>query len=194
MRQCRVDDPYWEGGKKNADIRETVEKMEFIKTYFQAERLASVVFMLIGFNTIVAGVYCWVIVRKPFYSGLAYPFVFIGLIELFVGATVFLRSPKDTERVENFAVLEPERILREEIPRMEDVSKSFVYLRYVELAVIIAALVMMYFVRGDLVRGIGLGLFIQAFAMLAADYFAERRSEKYLKELRISVEGMQKIS
>src|SRR5688572_11538152 len=98
--------------------------MEFIKNYFQMERFASIVFMLIGLNTIVAGLYCWFVVRKPFYSGLAYPFVLIGAIELFVGATIFLRSPQDTERVENFAILEPHRIIKDEIPRMEGVSKS----------------------------------------------------------------------
>jgi hypothetical protein len=168
--------------------------MEFIKNYFQMERYASVVFMLIGLNTLVAGLYCWLAVRKPFYSGLAFPCVLVGLIELFVGVTIFLRSPKDSERVENFTVLEPHRILKEEIPRMEGVAKSFVYIRYVELALLAGGILMMYLMKSDMVRGIGLGLFIQASAMLAADYFAERRAEKYLEGLKKSVEGLQKIS
>jgi hypothetical protein len=176
------------------DIRETIETMEFIKNYFQAERYASIVFMLIGLNTVVVGIYCWLVVRKPFYSGLAYPFVLIGLIELFVGVTVFLRSPKDIERVENFAVLEPHRILKEEIPRMEGVARSFVYLRYAELALLATGILMMYLMKSDLAKGLGLGLFIQASAILAADYFAERRAETYQKELRKSVEGMQKVT
>jgi hypothetical protein len=170
--------------------------MEFIKNYFQMERYAGVVFTLIGLNTVATGLYCWFVVRKSFYfySGFAYPFVLIGAIELLVGITVFLRSPKDTERVQNFAVLEPQRILTEEIPRMEAVSKSFFYLRYAELALIAAGILMMYLLPGQFMRGIGLGLFIQASALLAADYFAERRAEHYLIDLKKSVEGIQRAA
>jgi hypothetical protein len=169
--------------------------MEFIKSYFTAEKAASFLFMGVGVTAVLFSLYCWLTLKKSFYMGMAYPLVLIGLIEIAVGVTIYWRSPKDIERVENFLTLEPERVLREEIPRMEAVMRSFVTFRYVELlSISIGILAMFYISNSDLVKGIGVGLFMQASVMLAADYFAERRGEQYLEQLRQEVSTLNKQS
>ena len=64
---------------------------------------------------------------------------------------------------------------------------NFVIFRYVEIALIILGIALMYSSMNDtLLRGIGLGLFIQASIVLSLDFFAERRGYiyfEYLKEL-----------
>ena len=74
-----------------------------------------------------------------------------------------------------------------EIPRMEKVLNNFVMYRYVEIALIILGIILMYSSMNDTFwKGIGLGLFIQAGMVLCLDFFAERRGHiyfLYLKEL-----------
>jgi hypothetical protein len=158
--------------------------MEFVKSYFQAEKAESIVFIVAGCLAFCISVYLWVAVRKPFFNGVAFPLMLVALIQLTVGITVYMRAASDIERVENMLVLEPQRINTEELPRMETVMKNFLVYRYVELALIVAGVICMFYASpSELVKGIGLGLFIQASFMLAADYFAERRGNVYLKHL-----------
>jgi hypothetical protein len=169
--------------------------MEFIKVYFNAEKAASFLFMGIGIISTLFSLYSWMTLKKPFYSGIAFPFLILGIVEIAVGVTVYWRTPKDIERVENYLVLEPEKIMENEIPRMEGVMKSFVTLRYAELFLIVVGVVMMYYVgESQLVKGIGFGLFFQCALMLSADYFAERRGGQYLERLRQEVSVLNKQS
>jgi hypothetical protein len=170
-------------------------RMEFVKTYFNEEKSASLLFLCAGVLAVLAGLYFWLWLKKPLYTGMAYPLVLIGLIELAVGATVNLRTATDIERVQNQLSLEPEKIQSEEIPRMVKVMRSFVYIRYAELFLILTGIMFMYYItRSAFVKGIGAGLFIQACLMLTADYFAERRGEQYLQELQKQTEVYQKKS
>ena len=58
--------------------------------------------------------------------------------------------------------------------------RNFVIYRYVEIALIILGIVLMYSSMNDTFwRGIGLGLFIQASIVLSLDFFAERRGHIY---------------
>jgi uncharacterized membrane protein len=162
--------------------------MEFVKDYFNSEKAASFLFMGIGIFSTLFSLYSWLMFKKPFYAGIAYPFLLLGLVEIAVGVTVYMRAPKDTERVENYLVLEPEKIQSEEIPRMERVMKSFVTIRYAELILIAVGVVMMYYTgQSQQIKGIGFGLFFQCAMMLSADYFAERRAAQYLNRLRQEV-------
>src|SRR5687768_16204116 len=119
--------------------------MEFTRMYFTSEKAASFLFFGIGILSTLFSIYCWLSLRKPFYIGIAYPFLLLGILEIAVGVTIYWRTPKDIERVENYLVLEPEKIIENEIPRMEGVMKSFVTLRYVELFLIVVGVVMMYY-------------------------------------------------
>jgi hypothetical protein len=74
-----------------------------------------------------------------------------------------------------------EKIKTEEIPRMETVMKNFLIYRYVELVLMIAGLILMFtFKENEFVKGVGIGLFIQAGLMLTLDFFAEKRGHEYL--------------
>lgn len=159
--------------------------MDFIRAYFNGEKTESLIIIGAGTIAVLVSLYWWMSIKKPFYTGLAFPMLFIGVIQVAVGTLVYLRSPRDTERVLNYMSLEPERIHSEEIPRMTQVMQNFIYYRYVELFLILAGILLLFFVpSSELIKGVGMGLFIQGALMLAADYFAERRGEEYLKTLR----------
>jgi hypothetical protein len=69
---------------------------------------------------------------------------------------------------------------------MEKVMKNFTLLRWIEIALLIVGLALVYRFTGNrnFYWGIGLGLAMQAALMLGADYFAERRGGIYLTGLR----------
>ena len=114
----------------------------------------------------------------------------VSVLEIIVGITIIIRSPKDTIRVESYFTDKREMIQSAEIPRMEKVMQNFVIFRYVEIALIIFGIILMYGSRQNLLwNGIGLGLFIQSSIVLILDFFAERRGETYLAYLRTLTEN-----
>jgi hypothetical protein len=159
--------------------------MEQISKYFNAEKSESLLFVVVGVAALLLSAYFFIKVKQPFYSGMAYSLIAIALIQLIVGFEVYFRSPKDIIRVNQMMQTEVEKIQTEEIPRMETVMKKFVLYRWVEIACLLAGILMFfYFEPMTLLKGIGLGLAIQASFMLLLDYFAEDRGKVYLDYLQ----------
>ena len=163
--------------------------MNPIVKYFDGEKAESYIFILIGVIALAMAFYFIFALKASFWKGVAIPFIIVALLEFVVGYTIITRSPKDTARVETFLKTEPQSIKTHEIPRMEKVLSNFVIFRYVEIALIILGIVLMYSSMNDTFwRGIGLGLFIQAGIVLSLDFFAERRGHIYLEYLKEIVE------
>jgi hypothetical protein len=159
--------------------------MEFVRQYFSAEKAESIVFSLMGIIAIGLASYFWLSVKRPLTNGMAYPLLLIGLIQITVGSTVYMRSPKDIARVEQYIQNEPTKLQTEELPRMDKVMKNFAVYRYTYFAFMIVGVVLMFYIGGNpFIKGIGCGMFIQAALMLFADYFAELRGHGYIDEVR----------
>lgn len=159
--------------------------MNPIEKYFNAEKYESVLFVLVGVVAIVIATYFFVKVKQPFYRGMAYPLIAIALIQIIVGSTVYFRSPKDIVKVNELVQTNSVKIQTDEIPRMEVVMKNFEIYRWVEIVLLVIGLIMFFsFLPMTFLKGIGLGLFVQAGFMLLLDFFAESRGEIYLEYLR----------
>jgi hypothetical protein len=161
--------------------------MNPIVKYFNGEKAESYIFIIIGVISLAMALYFLFGLKTSFWKGVAIPFIVVACLEFIVGYTIVTRSPNDIKRIENFINSEPQNIKNLEIPRVEKVLSNFVIFRYVEIALIILGIALMYSSMNDtLLRGIGLGLFIQASIVLSLDFFAERRGYiyfEYLKEL-----------
>ena len=161
--------------------------MNPIVKYFNGEKVESYIFIIIGVISLAMALYFLFGLKTSFWKGVAIPFIVVACLEFIVGYTIVTRSPNDIKRIENFINSEPQNIKNLEIPRVEKVLSNFVIFRYVEIALIILGIALMYSSMNDtLLRGIGLGLFIQASIVLSLDFFAERRGYiyfEYLKEL-----------
>ncbi|MCF8407621.1 MAG: hypothetical protein K9G36_01500 [Crocinitomicaceae bacterium] len=163
--------------------------MNPIIKYFQGEKAESSIFILIGVVAFAMALYFIFALKTSFWKGVAVPFIVVALLEFVVGYTIVSRSPKDIERVESYIQQAPQNIKTIEIPRMEKVLRNFVVYRYVEIALIILGIVLMYSSMQDTFwRGIGLGLFIQAGIVLCLDFFAERRGHNYVVYLQELIE------
>ena len=159
--------------------------MNNIVKYFHGEKSESYIFILMGVIAFAVALYFIFVLKTSFLKGVAIPFIVVSSLEFIVGYTIVTRSPKDILRVEKFISKEPQKIKTIEIPRMEKVISNFILYRYVEIVLIILGVFLMYSSMNDnLLKGIGLGLFIQASIVLCLDFFAEKRGFVYLEYLK----------
>lgn len=158
--------------------------MEQITKYFMAEKYESVLFILTGVVSILTAIYFLMLVKKPFYQGMAYPLIAVAIIQITVGGTVYRRSPEDILRVHGMLTTDKSRLQLEEIPRMNVVMHNFQLYRKVEMILLVVG-ILLYFSFPILLfwKGLGLGLIIQSGFMLILDYFAETRGKVYLEFL-----------
>ncbi len=163
--------------------------MNSVVKYFNAEKAESYLFILVGVTAFIMALYFIFALKTSFWKGVAIPLIIIALLEFTVGYTIVTRSSKDMMRVQTYITNQPQKIKLDEIPRMEKVLSNFVIYRYVEIALIILGIVLMYSSMNDTFwRGIGLGLFVQASIVLSLDFFAERRGHYYSVYLQELVE------
>ena len=163
--------------------------MNSVVKYFNGEKAESYLFILVGVIAFALAFYFFFVLKTSFWKGVAIPFIIIASLEFIVGYTIVTRSSKDMMRVQTYITNEPQKIQIDEIPRMEKVLSNCVIYRYVEIALIILGITLMYGSLNDTFwRGIGLGLFMQASIVLSLDFFAERRGHHYIVYLQELVE------
>jgi hypothetical protein len=159
--------------------------MNQLEKYFYAEKYESIFFVLVGILAITFAAYFLIKIKQPFYNGVAYPLIAVAFIQIAVGSSVYIRSPKDIARVKEIVATNTSKIKTQEIPRMQVVMKNFIIYRWVEIVLLVAGIIMfLYFQSSTFYKGFGLGLFIQASFLLLLDYFAERRGAIYLEYLQ----------
>lgn len=164
--------------------------LSFIHKYFVAEKQESLQFLIVGILALILAVIFFFFVKShpAFYKGAAWPLLIVGLIQIAVGYSVYSRSDQQRIDVSYKMGLEPAVFIKqEEGPRMKKVMLNFVYYRYVEMALAIAGLILIFLFRSrpekEFWLGLGITLAIQALLMLGADYFAEKRGGEYVKEI-----------
>lgn len=158
--------------------------MEFIKTYFAAEKSESLLFLILGIAAIAFSLYGWAKWNEAYYKGIAIPLIFIGVIQLVVGSTVYFRTDRQVETLIQTYQTNPEEFRNGEIPRMRVVMKNFTIYKKIEIAFVLMGVCLIVFTRQrPFWLGIGVGMLLQGAVMLALDIFAEQRGEKYQSEI-----------
>ena len=163
----------------------------FIYKYFTAEKQESLLFIIIGIIAIIIAVIFFFFIKTntALFKGAIVPLLVLGIIELVAGYTVYVKSDKQSASVAYNIGLEANAYANnKEIPRMETVMKNFIIYRWVEMALIIAGLVLVFLYRSNPDKsfwyGFGIAVAIQATIMLGADYFAEKRGKVYTAQLQ----------
>lgn len=155
--------------------------MDTISIYFNAERAESLLFIAVGVIALAVSAWCLLVLRRPFFNGMALTLSVVAVLQLIVGVTVYQRSPLDTARVQQMAQSAPQRIQSEEVPRMRVVMRNFKIYLGVEVALLIVSLVVLLLATpGSFQRGAALGLALQAVFTAVLDLAATRRGDAYL--------------
>lgn len=159
--------------------------MEVLKNYFNAEKAESLLFIGFGIVAVLVSIYFFFFLKESFWKGLAVPLLLFSIVQIVIGTTICIRSPKDNLRVENILKNERQKIQSEEILRMEKVIQNFVFYRYFEIAMIFTGIILIYALTDyGFWKGFGLGLFIQCAVLLSLDFFAEKRGNSYSQFLQ----------
>jgi len=155
-----------------------------LDVYFAAEQAESLVFLLFGLFAAGFAVFALWRLRDPLFKGLAVPLLLVGLIQLVVGATVYLRTDAQRAALQAQAVVAPTRLKTEELARMETVRASFTVYKGIEAAFIVIGLILALNPKARRFwRGLGLGMLLQGALMLPADLLAEARAAVYVRQL-----------
>jgi hypothetical protein len=155
--------------------------MNTISTYFNAERAESLLFIAVGSIALAVSAWSLIVLRKPFFNGMAFTLTVVAALQLIVGVTVYLRSPQDTARVTQMVQSAPERIQSEEVPRMRVVMRNFKMYLGVEVALLVLSLAVLLFAApGGFLQGAVVGLALQAAFTGVLDLVATRRGDVYL--------------
>ena len=157
-----------------------------INSYFSAEKQESIIFMTVGLVAIALSIWIWMNDHRL--KSMAYPLVVIGLMQLVVGSTVYLRTDLQVSTLTTQLQENSESFQRDEISRMQTVMRNFSIYKVIEMLLLITGLAMVAFLqRNDIAAGIGMGFVLQAAITLTLDIFAETRGSDYL----IALQGMQ---
>lgn len=159
-----------------------------IEKYFNGEKSAGRVFMMMGAGSIVAAALFFFVLNLNFYKGAAIPPLMIGLLFLAIGNTIYKRS--DADRIRNVYALDmnPAELKEKELPRMQKIMRNFSVLFLIEILLFLTgAALYIYFIRdfkNDFWRGLGLSLAIMALIGFSADFAAAKRGRKYTNGLQ----------
>ena len=154
-----------------------------MNSYFVAEKQESVIFMAVGLLAIGLSVWLWMNGHRL--KSMAYPLVVIGLMQMVVGGTVYLRTDSQVSTLSAQLQLTRAAVKAAETIRMQTVMKNFSIYKSIEMLLLIIGLGMMAFVpRHDMAAGIGVGLVLQAAFTLTLDLFAEARGADYLSAVQ----------
>ncbi len=168
--------------------------LNYIYKYFDEEKQASLLFLVIGLLTIILGVIFYFFVHDvpelDFYRGAAFPLIIIGLLMFTAGLSINYKSEKQQKDIAyNVGLNAKDYIKQTEMPRMKKVMSLFVVLRWVEIALAITGgvLIVLFYNKPDKLFyfGVGLALAVQAAIMLATDFFAEKRAKEYTHHMQL---------
>ena len=157
--------------------------MNNMNSYFVAEKQESVIFIAVGL--LALGISVWLWLNGHRLKSMAYPLVVIGLMQIVVGGTVYLRSDSQVSTLSAQMQLNPWVLKAEETTRMQTVMKNFSIYKGIEMLLLIIGVGMIAFLqRHDMAAGIGVGLVLQAALTLTLDIFAEARGADYLSAVQ----------
>lgn len=151
-------------------------------SYFTAEKNESAFFVIAGLLAVVCSA-ALLRVGGPF-RGMLAPLLLIGLIQLGVGGSVYLRTDRQLATLTSQLHQAPDALRRDETARMAQVMKSFRLYKMIEILVLGAGVALVFaFPYPAVLHGVGIGCIIQGSLMLVLDLFAEARGHDYLAAL-----------
>lgn len=173
-----------------------------IERYFISEKNDARIFIIIGITSAIIGILGFLIYKSQAWKGAALPLIAIGIIQVIVGYSTFKRSDDDRLRMIYAYDMNPSEIKSYELPRMNVVNKNFTTYRLLELGLVIAGIMLVFYnsffslpeykqtEEYSFSHGLGIALAIQAVILLSTDFFAEKRAAKYTTQIKSYVQEL----
>ena len=151
--------------------------------YFAGERAESG--LLLGGAVAAAVVSAALVALRSPYRAMGWPLVAVGVVQLVVGGTVFLRTPGQVARLTGQLRSSPSAYQLAEAARMRRVQRSFVLYKRIQIGLLAIGLALASIEGyGRTLYAVGMGLMLEAGLMLFLDLRAERRGHRYLEMVK----------
>lgn len=157
-----------------------------VSAYFGREKVAARLFLAAGLASVAAG---GVLISRPdtFARSAGYTLAGFGVIQAVAATAYHFSIDSRIEKLHGRIMADPTGLHHEELDRIEQVSGRFVIFRYTEIALMAAGIGVA--AAGEvtsrpLMKGIGLGVAVEAFVLLALDQYAEHSAHTYQEALR----------
>lgn len=156
--------------------------------YFAAEKAESLLFAGLGMTALLLGLGVLTVRERfsPFLQGVAYPLVAVAMIQVAVGANIYLRTDEQLSALQAQLQAAPDAFKTEETARMRVVNRNFDLYKRLEIGLLLVgvACAALGAARNRwLLAGVGTGLLVQSGLMLVLDVFAQARADLYTAAL-----------
>lgn len=150
--------------------------------YFTAERQGG--FLLVAMAVAGFGFAAFLWLTRNAFMAMAWPLVVLGTFQLVIGLAVALRTPGQIAALDEGLRAAPAVAVAAEIGRMDKVNRNFRIVKIAEAALILVGLALAIFLsHPGPWAAVGLGLVLEAAALLAFDAFAHQRALIYTQWL-----------
>lgn len=147
-------------------------------SYFTAETHGATILVCMGVLSMAGATVLWR--TRSAFLAMAWPLLLLGAFELVVGSVIVWRTPAQVAQLEAGMVTDQVATITGESARMDRVNKNFETVKVVEAAlIIVGVLVILTVPPGSAWYSVGLGIVLQAAALLVFDAFAHHRAEVY---------------
>jgi hypothetical protein len=155
-----------------------------ILKFYKAQKAQGLLFILIGFIATIISLLLLLNVNNVFSKGIILPLFLIGILQVYFGINTLKNTPIHLLLVQEF--------VKENIASMSNIEIPFIHkeilfqkkvINIFLFLIALAVLFLFVFNNTLFLQGIGMGLFIQSLIVITANYFAEQRSQIYLKWL-----------
>ena len=151
--------------------------------YFAGEKQESLLFIAVGLIAIGVAVWLWANGHRLRF--MAIPLITIALMQMVVGATVYMRTDSQVQTLITQSQSAPAQFQQDELKRMQTVMRNFNLYKTIEMVLLVVGVCLIGFLqRFDIAAGVGAGLVLQAAFTLALDMFAEARGQDYMVALK----------
>lgn len=158
-----------------------------IEKYFVAEKNACLVFIIIGIITTLVAIAGYLVYKNNFWKGAFIPLLLLGTVQIITAYMPYKKA--DEFRTANVYAMDmnPSLLKEKELPRMQQLQRSINLFRWIEIALIVVAAVLIFRFRADPEQvywyGFGVALLVQSAILLVGEIMAGQRASGYLLQL-----------
>jgi hypothetical protein len=157
--------------------------MPTVQDYFNAERQGGLLLVAMAVAGVSLAAYLWS--TRHAFLAMAWPLVLLGVLQVAIGSTVAWRASGQAASLEQGLRESPGPAAAAELERMNTVNRNFRGIKIAEVAIIVLSLALVIaFRQPGTWSAVGLGLLVEAAALLAFDVFAQQRALVYTEWLQ----------